>query len=85
MVVREQVASGELAAGGYVGADNRPSPWLAVLQQATRQVSTYSRMLRLNPSARVLAKSPDERPTPISYYERLALEAKRRDDKPEPH
>lgn len=72
----EQTASGELAAGGYITAEGRPSPWLPVLQHAARTVSTYSRMLRLNPSARHSTLAvPD--PEPVSAYERIALEARR--------
>ena len=46
--VLEQTASSELAAAGCVTNDGKPSAWLAVLQAATRVISTYPRMLRPN-------------------------------------
>ena len=75
-VCRERTASGELAAGGYVTADGKTSPWLRVLKDATRDMTVISRLLRLNPVGRL--QSAQAEPDQISYYERLALE--RRDD-----
>ena len=72
-VCLEQTASTGLAAAGFV-IDGKPSGWLPILQAATRTISTYSRMLKLNPAGRHAAPAPDrERPT-ISAYERIALE-----------
>jgi phage terminase small subunit len=71
----EQTASGELAAGGYITAEGRPSPWLPVLQHAARTISTYSRMLRLNPSARQMTPASDRERPVVSAFERIALEA----------
>jgi hypothetical protein len=45
-VVRERVASGELAAGGYV-VGGKPSPWASLLNDAIRDLSVASRLLRL--------------------------------------
>jgi phage terminase small subunit len=73
-VCLEQTASSELAAAGFV-IDGRPSGWLNVLAQATRTISTYSRMLKLNPAGRQSIPASD--PEPISAYERIALEAQR--------
>jgi hypothetical protein len=67
-----------LAASGYV-IDGKPSGWLSVWKEATRTVSTYSRLLRLNPVARSPV-SADQ--SPANYYSRLALEARH---EPEPN
>ena len=76
-VTLEKVASGELAACGHVSGD-KPSPWLAVLAQATRSMTVISRLLRLNPVARQsLASADDRQAAATSYYERMTLEAKR--------
>jgi hypothetical protein len=50
-VVLEQTAAGELAAGGFITAEGKASPWVKILQQATRSMTTLSRMLRLSPMA----------------------------------
>ena len=76
-VVLEKVASGELAAAGYV-IDGKSSGWLNVLAQATRSLTVLSSKLKLTPLSRQSAQ-PEE---PISYYERLSLEASR---DPEPN
>jgi hypothetical protein len=74
-IVQEKIAAGELARAYVV--DDRPSPWLPVWQASIRAVTTLARMLALSPGGRVPSKSagPQE---PISYYSRLALEAKQR-------
>ena len=74
-LVLERTASAGLKADGYV-VDGKPSGWLPILQAASRTISTFSRMLRLNPSAR--QSTPASEPLTISYYERMNLE--RRDD-----
>ena len=77
-VCLEQTASTELAAAGFV-IDGRPSGWLNLLAQATRTISTYSRMLKLNPAAR--QSVPSSESAPVSYYERMSLlEARREPD-----
>jgi phage terminase small subunit len=76
-VILERVALGELRAAGYVDAEGKPSGWLKILAQATRTMSTYSRLLRLNPQAREpLAQQRQA----VSYYERMALEGSKRDE-----
>jgi phage terminase small subunit len=72
-LVLEKVALAGLKSDGYVTAEGRPSGWLNILAQATRVISTYSRMLRLNPSARHATPASSE-PEPISYYEKMSLE-----------
>jgi hypothetical protein len=60
--------------------DGKPSGWLNVLAQATRIMSTFSRMLRLNPAGRqTMPPQSAELAPPVSYYERMTLEAKRDD------
>jgi phage terminase small subunit len=73
----EQTASSELAAAGFV-IDGRPSGWLNILAQATRTISTYSRMLKLNPAGR--QSVPSSEPEPVSYYEKMSLLQGQRDD-----
>ncbi len=49
-IVQEKAASAGLAADGYVTSDgkaSKASPWLPVLQAATRCISTYSRMFEI--------------------------------------
>jgi phage terminase small subunit len=74
-VCLERTASAGLQDDGYVTADGRPSAWLPILQAATRVISTYSRMLRLNPAGR--QTTPSSEAEPVSAYERIALEAAR--------
>jgi phage terminase small subunit len=77
-IVLERIAFGELRAAGYVS--DRPSPWLAILQHATKEVRATSRTLSLTPASRQPAK-PEEL-EPVSYYERMSLLEGRRDDEP---
>ena len=74
-VVQEKIAAGELARA-YVVSD-KPSPWLPVWQASIRAVTTLARMLALSPGGRVPSKSAEPQ-EPVSYYSRLALEAKQR-------
>ncbi|WP_354130431.1 MULTISPECIES: P27 family phage terminase small subunit [unclassified Bradyrhizobium] len=85
-VVTERAASAGLKEDGYVLRDGKPSPWLPILQAATRTLSTYSRMLRLNPSARASASAAGRREPepPMSYYQRQKL-LEARDDGDEPN
>jgi phage terminase small subunit len=78
-VVREQTASGELAASGFIVADGKLSPWSRVLKDATRDMTVISRLLRLNPVGR--QSSPSETEV-TSYYEKMSLEGRRNDDGP---
>ena len=74
-IVQEKIAAGELAAAYVV--DDKPSPWLPVWQASIRAVTTQARMLALSPGGRVPSKSAEPQ-EPVSYYSRLALEAKQR-------
>ena len=74
-IVQEKIAAGELAAAYVV--DDKPSPWLPVWQASIRAVTTLARMLALSPGGRVPSKSAEPQ-EPVSYYSRLALEAKQR-------
>jgi phage terminase small subunit len=85
-VVLERTASAGLKDDGYVLRDGKPSPWLPLLQAATRTMSTYSRMLKLNPAGRHSPlNSPKEPPLPVSYFDRMGLLQERRDDEPGTH
>ncbi|WP_409191036.1 hypothetical protein [Bradyrhizobium sp. RDM4] len=79
-IVQEKRASAGLAKDGCVMADGRPSGWLNVLADAKRTISTYSRLLRLNPSARLLTPSPAAEPGPVSWVERQHLMRRGSDD-----
>ena len=73
--VDEEVASGELRAGGYVSG-GKPSAWLAIQTAAARRMTTLVRALRLSPASRGPSSSEPE----ISYYEKMALMQDRHDD-----
>jgi hypothetical protein len=73
--IDEECASAELRAAGYVS--DRPSPWLAVLKEARRSMTTLVRALRLSPASR--GPSASDLPE-VSYYEKMALSEARRDD-----
>jgi hypothetical protein len=77
-IVAERIAAGELAAAPVVSSPNgdRPSPWLAIWVARQRAVTILARMLSLSPGGRVASKSPEPH-EPVSYYSRIALEAKR--------
>jgi hypothetical protein len=70
----EQTASSELAAAGFV-IDGKPSGWLPILQAASRTMSTFSRMLKLNPAGRAATTDAKKDAPKPSYYERMAMEA----------
>jgi phage terminase small subunit len=78
-VCLEQVASSELAAAGFV-IDGKPSGWLPVLAQATRAMTTLSRMLRLSPTGR--QSTPASESGAVSYYEKMSLLEGRREHDP---
>jgi len=78
-IVQERVGSGELSASGYV-VDGKPSAWLSVWKESQRSVTTLARMLALSPGGRVPSKSAEAQ-EPTSYYSRLALEARRNDER----
>jgi phage terminase small subunit len=70
-VLQEWTASAHLEAEGHV-TDSRPSPWLAVLGQATKTMAMFSHRLRLSPPGR--SPTNPKRPAPANYYERQRLE-----------
>jgi phage terminase small subunit len=78
-VVQERVASGEIAATGYL-IDGKLNPMVTILRDAQRVVGVYSRLLRLNPVARTPLPSKSE-PQSASYYDGMSLlEEAKRDD-----
>jgi phage terminase small subunit len=63
-----------LAAEGAV-VNGKVNPWAIVLEKATRTLTALSMRLRVSPQARS-ANIPTRQPQqPISYYERMNLEA----------
>jgi hypothetical protein len=76
-IVLSRVAFGELRAAGYI-VDDKPSPWLAILQYAAKEMRATSRALSMTPASYRPPPKPDE--APISYYSRLALEMKDNED-----
>ena len=55
-ILQERSASAHLEAEGHV-VDGKPSPWLSVLAQALKGMSTLSHRLRLSPQSRIDAKA----------------------------
>jgi phage terminase small subunit len=74
-----EAASVELQAGGMLAPDGKPSPWLRVYLDATKALSGLALRLRLGPQSRA-QKAPRRQVGPVSYYERMELEATRGDD-----
>ena len=73
--ILQEVASAELAAGGYLLENGRASGWLTILTASQRAMSTFSRLLRLNPVGRNEMKVIEaQEVNGGSYYSRLALE-----------
>src|SRR6185369_2262636 len=72
----ERAASARLEAEGHV-IDGKPSPWLAVLAQSLKAMSTLSHRLRLSPQGRS-PTNPKQTPS-VSYYDRARLEGKNDD------
>ena len=71
-VLLERTASMQLEREGHITARGQPSPWLAVLAQAHKSISTFSHRLRLSPQGR--SPTNQKRSAPTSYYDRLRLE-----------
>jgi phage terminase small subunit len=69
-VEMERAASAHLEAEGHV-IDGKPSPWLAVLAQSLKAMSTLSHRLRLSPQGR--SPTNPKRPPSVSYYDRARL------------
>jgi Phage terminase, small subunit len=72
-VLQEQTASAHLEREGDV-VDGRPSPWLAVLAQAIKAMTTFSHRLRLSPQGRSPTNPKRRRPMSVSYYDRARWE-----------
>jgi hypothetical protein len=49
-IVLARTAFGEMRAAGYINGD-RPSPWLAILQHAAKEMRATSRALSLTPAS----------------------------------
>lgn len=63
-----------LACDGYVTADNKPSPWVAVWGTASKTMLSLSRALRTSPLSRGPNPGrPSAPPQPMSYYDRQRL------------
>jgi phage terminase small subunit len=71
-VEMERAASAHLEAEGHV-IDGKPSPWLAVLAQSLKAMSTLSHRLRLSPQGRS-PTNPKRPQAGVSYYDRMRLE-----------
>jgi hypothetical protein len=56
---------------GKVTPDGRPSPWLSVYMQATKQLNGLALRLRLGPQSRA-SKAPKTLPRELSYYDEMA-------------
>jgi hypothetical protein len=72
-IALERLASGELARAGYVEENGKPSPWLAILQQASKSMLALSIRLRLSPQGRRPAITVERRAKQVSYYDEQAL------------
>jgi hypothetical protein len=78
-IVLARVAFGEMKAAGYV-VNDRASPWLQVLQHASKEMRATARMLSLSPASYREQPKPDE--LEVSYYTRQSLLEARLDDEP---
>lgn len=79
-IVLTRTAFGEMKAAGYI-ADDRPSPWFAILQHASKEMRATARMLSLSPASYRPQVKPEGLP-PVSYYTRQRLLESRADDEP---
>ena len=75
-VAAARAANDHLRAEGRV-VNGRQSPWLAVLAQAQKTMLGFAHRLRLSPQGRspTNPSRPNKAELPMSYYERMALEA----------
>jgi hypothetical protein len=81
-VVLARVAFGEMKAVGHV-VDGKVSPWLNILQHASKEMRSTARLLSLTPASyRPTPKLEDE---PVSYYTRMSMLESHPDDEPEPN
>lgn len=74
-IVLARVAFGEMKAAGYVS--DRPSPWLAILQHAAKEMRATARTLALTPASYRPTPKPEE--LEVSYYEKISLLEARHD------
>jgi hypothetical protein len=77
--VLARVAFGEMKAAGYV-SEGKVSPWLTILQHASKEMRATARMLSLSPASYRPQPKPDEEP--VSYYTKMSLLESRADDEP---
>jgi hypothetical protein len=70
--VTAQEARVQLEATGLVGTDGKPSPWIAIYRQASRDQALWAMRLRIGPQARA-PRAPKVSARKLSYYEEQAL------------
>jgi hypothetical protein len=70
--VTAQEARVQLEATGLVGPDNRPSPWIAIYRQASRDQALWALRLRIGPQARQ-PRAPKTQAKPMSVYDEMTL------------
>jgi hypothetical protein len=73
LTVMCEQAQGELAVGGIIGPDGKPSPWFSIYQQSVKALSGLALRLKIGPQARA-PKAPKKTAGPLSYYDRMTLE-----------
>jgi hypothetical protein len=66
VICQAKEANAKLKQEGYVQPDGKPSVWINVQAHARRTISTYSRLLRLNPSTRQTTPASDREPPVVS-------------------
>jgi hypothetical protein len=79
--LQAQTAAAELRKGMVV--NGKPSPWLAIHAAAIKGQGLLALRLRLGPQSRA-PRAPKTMPSPMSAYERLALEGDD-EEEAEPH
>jgi phage terminase small subunit len=72
-ILLEREAAEHLAQG-IVSIDNTASAWVAIQQQALKQMLQLARALKLTPTARRPAAIRAGKPQSTSYYDRMTLE-----------
>jgi hypothetical protein len=70
--VTAQEARVQLEATGLVGPDNKPSPWIAIYRQASRDQALWAMRLRIGPQARA-PRAPKSQAKPMSVYDEMTL------------
>jgi phage terminase small subunit len=69
-IVQERTADAHLRAEGLV-VGSRPSPWVYIMEKASRALLVLSVRLRLSPQSRARTQVKPQGPT--SYYDKLKL------------